>query len=259
MDINNEYGLKKTHEELLEMLQILDDLFSNNDVHYCLIYGSELGAVRHAGFIPWDDDIDIGVLQTDLNKAESLLDTLPYLYEHSEKHLEPSSPIGHLRYLYKETAQEEDLVNLKRYSTIDVWPIFRVSDIKLKREFDHFVGLVHNFFVYREIPETRGAIVKIASKFLLKVLSEKFMDRAQIRTYKYITSLNPEKHPLLTCNYSGRRMYAFPEKYYMELIRKQFEMLSLPLSAYYDEQLTSWYGDYMTPPEQSERITEHPH
>ena len=259
MDNNNEYGLRKNHLELLEMLEEIDALFTQNGIHYCLIYGSELGAVRHGGFIPWDDDVDLGVLQTDLDKAESLLDSLPYLYEHSEHHLEPSSPIGHVRYLFKDLASDKDRKNLKRYSTIDIWPIFRVSENRFKREFDHFVGLVHNFFVYRQISETRGKMVTVVSKALLRIFSDKFMNHAQERTFRYITSLNPKNHRLLTCNYSGKKMYAFPQDYYLKLVRRPFENIELPISQYYDEQLTSWYGDYMTPPQKSDRVTEHPH
>lgn len=58
---------KLWHCELL-MLEKLERICSENNLDYFLIYGSALGAVRHKGFIPWDDDIDIGMIREDFDK-----------------------------------------------------------------------------------------------------------------------------------------------------------------------------------------------
>ena len=55
-------------------LKVIDELFNKNDIYYTIAYGTLLGAVRHWGMIPWDDDADINVLKKDFNKIVSLKD-----------------------------------------------------------------------------------------------------------------------------------------------------------------------------------------
>ncbi len=63
------------HALQLEMLLLVDKLCRDYDLKYYLIFGSLLGAVRHGGFIPWDDDIDIGLLRSDYDQLADLLAT----------------------------------------------------------------------------------------------------------------------------------------------------------------------------------------
>jgi lipopolysaccharide cholinephosphotransferase len=68
--VNNLRGLsqdevKQLQMQLLEMLKDLISLCKEHEFCYMLVYGSALGVVRHGGFIPWDDDIDVGILRKD--------------------------------------------------------------------------------------------------------------------------------------------------------------------------------------------------
>ena len=66
-----------THEEckkeMINILKYIDDICKENDIKYSLIDGSLIGAIRHKGIIPWDDDIDIGLLYNDYKKLIELL------------------------------------------------------------------------------------------------------------------------------------------------------------------------------------------
>jgi lipopolysaccharide cholinephosphotransferase len=70
--------LQNAHSILFAMLSEIDRIFRQNNVRYCLAFGTLLGAVRHKGFIPWDDDIDIHVFDEDYDLALGCLrDELP--------------------------------------------------------------------------------------------------------------------------------------------------------------------------------------
>lgn len=70
--INNEM-LKVGQEEMFKILHEIDRICRKHDIKYWLEFGTLLGAVRHKGFIPWDDDCDIGMMRSDFNKLREVI------------------------------------------------------------------------------------------------------------------------------------------------------------------------------------------
>ncbi len=65
--------MRKTQLRLLEMLDVFDGICRKHNINYWLVCGTLLGARRHGGFIPWDDDLDVAILQSDCEKVVSIL------------------------------------------------------------------------------------------------------------------------------------------------------------------------------------------
>ena len=73
--------IKEVQTMLLDLMKKVHAFLDENDLKYYLLGGSALGAVRHNGFIPWDDDIDIGLFREDYDKFLAICDTFDSNYE----------------------------------------------------------------------------------------------------------------------------------------------------------------------------------
>ena len=71
-DIDELIMSEQERQDLIAYLQIISDLFNKNNINYFIMSGTLLGSVRHNEMIPWDDDADIGVMETDLEKIMAL-------------------------------------------------------------------------------------------------------------------------------------------------------------------------------------------
>lgn len=69
--------LRKAQLKMVEILYAIDDICQRHDIKYWLCYGTLLGAVRHKGFIPWDDDCDICMMREDFEKFSQYVNELP--------------------------------------------------------------------------------------------------------------------------------------------------------------------------------------
>ncbi|MDZ5038441.1 LicD family protein, partial [Clostridium perfringens] len=87
----NKSEIKRLQEYEIEMLKTVDRICKKNNIKYYLTWGSALGAIRHGGFIPWDDDIDISMTWDDYKKFEEIAqselgDKYFYQSQQTDKH-----------------------------------------------------------------------------------------------------------------------------------------------------------------------------
>ncbi len=252
-----EYLLKETengniyvhdvHKVLLEMVKVIDDICVKNDIPYFLNGGSALGAVRHGGFIPWDDDLDIGMMLTDYKKFIEVLKTdLPegYCFQCFDTHKEYNVLIPGMKIRKKGTYLEEVNTLLKN----------RCKDSD---------GIFIDVFVYDACTTNKFIDLpfRIANQILMPILilidniginpyllKKLFMWNA--RTYGKICAGSKYIGFDLTWTFkSPFKPFIFLKEDLYPTQRVKFEDLMLPIAHHSHEYLcTAIAPSYMTPP-----------
>lgn len=238
---------------LLEMLHQIDDICSRHDIKYMLYAGSALGAVRHHGFIPWDDDLDIIMKRSEYEKflqfAEKELDKKKYFLQ---KEYSEHWPVFFSKLRKNNTACIERFVpkdpEMHQGIYIDIFPWDNLSDKKLVRGLQFLASKV----VIAKSHNRRGyltdSLVKKAFIQVCKILPE----QSNIELVKLANKNSTQfVHGFFAAG-SKYKKSIFPRQWMEETIQVQFEDGKFPISANYDELLTTLYGDYMkpTPPEE---------
>lgn len=253
--------LQEYQDILFDILCEVDDICKRNHINYMLYAGTMLGAVRHHGFIPWDDDADIIVWRKDYARLcaklrEELpphlrliepIDLAPNFYDYTTR-------VQDTRYLIHESSDEDDFYdNKQNYACIDIFQFAYSANTKRKINwivFQHKVlyglGMGHR---YQIKDEKYSLIQKIQTKTLSFVGSridmktilkwkDKLIDKQNKKEKKYCMSVNTILKAVEV---------VFESKWYDGVIYMQFRDRQLPVPKGYDEHLTSRYGNYMEP------------
>lgn len=127
--------LEKLKQENLVILKDVIDICNNNDIQYIVGYGTALGAVRHNGFIPWDDDIDMHILRKDVEKLKNIITiecSNRYEYISYDTVKECALPFIKISKIGTELVEaESDNYPFKMGYNIDIFPLDNVSEGKM--------------------------------------------------------------------------------------------------------------------------------
>lgn len=244
----------------LDILRQIDALCKKHNISYMLNGGSMLGAVRHQGFIPWDDDIDIAMLRDDYDRflkiAEDELDA-PYAlhtYSNCSDHHYYFSHVVDTRYQVRRTGSADRRVE---DVWVDVYPIDGIPDNPLVRTF-HLGNLLFDRFMYHmahfekvnteraDRPAFQKAILRVVSPIssLIKPDRNKWRDRMDKGLRKY-SARNTKNAMNFISVYMLRE--SFPSTMFTDLEGYPYEDMIVPGPRDFDPYLRKMYGDYMTP------------
>lgn len=124
--------LNDLQQTQLEILSVIHDVFEKNQLKYFLIGGSCIGAIRHQGFIPWDDDIDIALFREDYEKARIvLINNLPEGYVYCDNRTEVDYPYNFGKVRKDNTAfvhEGDSHLNIHHGIYVDIFPFDNCPD-----------------------------------------------------------------------------------------------------------------------------------
>lgn len=259
--------IKIIQTKILEILKIFIETCEENNLTYYALGGTLLGTVRHGGFIPWDDDIDIGMPREDYEKLkkianEKFTDRYLFLSEDTPGYKKAFSVIRDtstkIVMNYSNIEQEESL-------WIDIFPIDGLPEKGVKRKLQEKQYLFRRMMVqlsqFNSIvnqnkanrPWYEIAIIKIAG--IVKIENLLSFEKAQ---QKYLATI---KKYSVTEGYAGNYTGAYklrelvPSDYFGEPKKLKFEGIDLCVPNKFREYLSAIYGEkYMELPPVEQRV-----
>lgn len=135
--------LRRAQHRMVEILKAVDTICREEGITYFLDGGSLIGAVRHGGFIPWDDDLDIAVMREDYPRLRAaLLRKLPKTLVLQDYHTDPNYPMLIAKVRDKNSYFEQpDMHNLREQGIyIDIIPMEKIPSLKWKKKIDYWYG-----------------------------------------------------------------------------------------------------------------------
>lgn len=239
---------------LLEMLKDFDSVCKKHHISYQLFAGTALGAVRHHGFIPWDDDVDVILMRSEYERLfnEASGDFDPEIYyvqqEHSPHWPMPFSKLRRNNTTCIEKYRSRD-PQMHQGVYIDIFPCDSLSDhlVTRKLQFAASKAIIAKALYVRGY-ETDSMAKKLFMQFC-RLLPRRPLEAFCMCRHK--TAPN-----MMQTFLAGGRKYQknmLPRTWLEDTVEIRFEDANFPISAHYDALLTQLYGDWHTPSPPSER------
>lgn len=247
----------------LDILKHVDAFCKQNGIKYFLSGGSMIGAVRHHGYIPWDDDIDLMLLRDDYERLISLYtkkDNSEFKLHHfklEKGYLKPFVKIDNSNTILEEYAEDpiEMGVNIDIFP-IDVVPNEKSKQIKMYKRFQLYKNLI-NIKIIKE------STSRAWYKNLLVFISHQLLSFLPMKSLIKALERNAIQYKGTVSDYCGVAVWGYGvkeinlRKNWDDVMEVDFENTKAPIPCGYDNYLTSVYGNYMQLPPEEKRVSEH--
>lgn len=248
-----------------EILQEVHYYCEEQGLKYSLACGTLLGAIRHNGYIPWDDDIDVYMPRKDYDK---LIRDFPQVYhnhyklvsfERDKKWCRPYANLYDDRTFFEE---HKSPVEKQIGVNIDIFPVDYVPDdekewLKYNRKRRILINLQSSKYV--AVRFKNRSLVKNIFLIVLKVVLLPIPNHVLVKLVdRYIRQYNTKNtHRLFESCCGLLQKRPFLENDFSELIPHVFENYEFNIMKGYDDYLTNGFGDYMTLPPIEKRVSHH--
>ena len=269
---NRNFDLKKLQRTQIEIFKEVDRICKKYDIQYFGTWGTTLGAIRHGGFIPWDDDIDISMKWKEFKKFEEAckveLDE-KYFLQNTESDKYYWQPYSKIR-LNNTTSMDMDLTHMKCHYgiCIDIFPINPIPNSKILRIKQSTLINIYKLLCY--IPYIlytnpndktyKGKIIRVIPKTIISFLKKFLIGNKKLNKLRNSITESINKYDIDKCDYCGETMVGpsnigvYKNEIFKEAIEVNFEDVKMPIPKEYHQYLKLVYGEYMELPKEEDRI-----
>lgn len=256
MNVNKRISAQDVKDIEINILDYIDSICKKHHIEYFLGYGTLLGAIRHKGFIPWDDDIDICMKRKDYEKFISVFSIEkdePYKLLHSSMDK---------TYFY-EFAKVVD-VRTKVYGVgvndipnegvwVDIFPLDAVSKHqKLQRFLIQICMVFRIMSVYKKFPAHKRSYLFYPLWLIARLVGFKL----PLKISDWLSKLGTNEGIIgyIAAMSTTGSKYCSPASWFKETVEVDFEGKKYPAPKAYHDYLKSKYGDYMKLPPENKRV-----
>ena len=244
--------LRKLQMRMLDMLKFIDQVCRDHNIKYWLSSGTCLGAVRHGGFIPWDDDVDIEMLSDDYKKFCNIFKNInseKYVLQTHETDFEYTFSFAKVRELKSKIKENNEIYLRYKYKGvfIDIFPLYSSSWIIAKS------AMIMQILMLYKLSLIRNDVFR---KRLLKI-NYFILHRCIFPIFNGINKCLSNKNKLKMGGLGSGFVETYDRKIVEDLIEVEFEGLKLPIPKEYEKYLSALYGDYMQLPPEEKRHGHH--
>lgn len=245
----------------LEILELVQDYCIDNDIKFWLDSGTLLGAVRHRGYIPWDDDIDIGMLRDDYDKFIQSFNQVNERYRCLTIENTPQFGYPFAKVMDSETIlYEPDENGTKININIDVFVFDNAPDDDA--EVEKMFKVRDRLRILRQLKFCKGksttpnlvkkAAIYVASA-LIQVFPTGYFDTLIVKNSKKYANIKTER----VGNFCGANKFVCSKDVFNNFTWMEFEKKKFMVPIGYDKWLRCSYGDYMKLPPVEKRVSHH--
>lgn len=255
--MNGEQDLiKLMQNHQLAILRQFKRVCDNNGIAFYLAFGSALGARRHKGFIPWDDDIDVYMKVEDLSRFERIKNQLPDNLFFQTRSTDPEFGLLIARIRDSNTTLiEEDHFSrdINQGVYMDIYPLFNVPESSFGRKALQMESLICRLFAYDSPPANKGCLITSISKLMLKLFPKRLKRKLADTLYQWITK---SRSSAFLSNFPDVSLGAYYKaEWFKEPSQELFEGEMMPVPTDNGGYLSHYYGEYMKlPPVEMRKI-----
>lgn len=266
-EVRCDYTVTKDIKEVwaieIDLLMQLDEVCKKHNLKYYITDGTMLGTVRHKGFIPWDDDIDVTMFRDDYEKLLKVAETeFKYPYFLQTEYSDPGCLRGHAQLRNSATTgilkTEEGKFKFNQGLFLDVFVMDNVIDDKKlfeqqKKDAEKYRKRAVKYArwstrYYKQNTwqrKVKGILYPVVNTFLRKTKLEEKNFRKFEEVCKRYNNMETKYVTTLEFSFDIERWGKRLKSYFDKVEYMPFEFIKLPISVDYDEMLRNDYGDYM--------------
>ena len=257
--------LRRLQQKELESLVYFDSFCKRHELRYFLLGGCVIGAIRHGGFIPWDDDVDIIMPRRDYERMLKLWKQhetgTRFLMLKTDGTVFTGNSFATLVDTSATMIKENQMyLDVPHGIVTDIFPLDGCPDGRFQRILQYYHAMMYSLYITEVVPTKHGGLIKLVSTVLLKLVPSrkrrtKIWQKHERKMTRYAFNTHVKCTELCAGPHYMRNEY--PQAAFAEAEYHDFEGLSLPLPQGYDAYLTMAFGDYMTLPPEDQQAPHH--